>query len=346
QLLEEGSRTREELRKRVWAGLYRKVKVLVPGDPEVLEGVPGLRQAWEAAREGDPETAIPLLNWANGVNFRDNPWRGLKGTFPFLEGLRELLVQENGLLGDRPADGLLWKVWPQLGKLVKGVLRRLEEHRSRARRLGYADLEVHALRALERAEVREHYRERFRHLLVDEFQDTNPVQYRLLRALFPHLRAWSVVGDPNQSIYGFRRADPRVMGGLREEAEEKMQILSLDTTHRYHEGLARFHNAFFGKRLPYYTPVKAARQEPREGASVFFFQGSLEEQARLIAQEVVRLKEEGFRVWDRSLGDYRPLEYRDVAVLGRKWAHLAQAAETLQELGVPAVEARGGNLLE
>ncbi|MCX7850885.1 3'-5' exonuclease, partial [Thermus sp.] len=62
--------------------------------------------------------------------------------------------------------------------------------------------------------------------------------------------------------------------------------------------------------------------------------------------EVVRLKEEGFRVWDRSLGNYRPLEYRDVAVLGRKWVHLARVAETLQELGVPAVEARGGNLLE
>ena len=56
--------------------------------------------------------------------------------------------------------------------------------------------------------VREHYRRRFRHMLVDEFQDTNPVQYELLRLLAPPRRRTScVVGDDDQSIYRWRGAD-------------------------------------------------------------------------------------------------------------------------------------------
>ncbi|MEN2981375.1 MAG: UvrD-helicase domain-containing protein, partial [Thermus sp.] len=157
KLLKEGSRTWEELRKPVWAGLYCRVKGFLSGDPEVLERVPGLRQAWEAARKGDPETAIPLLEWADGIDLRRNPWNRLKGKYSFLEGLRELLVEENGLRGNRPAVGLLLDAWPQLRALVAGVLGRLEEHRFRARRLGSAALEVHALRALEKEGVREYY---------------------------------------------------------------------------------------------------------------------------------------------------------------------------------------------
>lgn len=58
----------------------------------------------------------------------------------------------------------------------------------------------------EHAEVRAIYQELFRHVLVDEYQDTNPVQYQFLRALCPP-SAISVVGDDAQSIYGFRGSD-------------------------------------------------------------------------------------------------------------------------------------------
>ncbi|MCD6728026.1 MAG: UvrD-helicase domain-containing protein [Solirubrobacteraceae bacterium] len=59
-------------------------------------------------------------------------------------------------------------------------------------------------------EVRERYAEGFRHVLVDEYQDTNPAQYELLKQLSPGERPeLTVVGDPDQSIYGFRSADIR-----------------------------------------------------------------------------------------------------------------------------------------
>ena len=55
--------------------------------------------------------------------------------------------------------------------------------------LDFSDLEVHALRALEHEEVRDYYRERWRAFLVDEFQDTNPVQAELLDRVDPGSQA-------------------------------------------------------------------------------------------------------------------------------------------------------------
>jgi DNA helicase-2/ATP-dependent DNA helicase PcrA len=58
-------------------------------------------------------------------------------------------------------------------------------------------------------EVRRGYQDQFRHVLVDEYQDTNPVQYRWLQLIAGEHRNLTVVGDPNQSIYSFRSADIR-----------------------------------------------------------------------------------------------------------------------------------------
>lgn len=75
----------------------------------------------------------------------------------------------------------------------------------------FGDLMFHTLRLLENNEdLRDKYRSRFKHLLVDEYQDTNHVQYRLVRLLADHgQRNVCVVGDEDQSIYSFRGADIR-----------------------------------------------------------------------------------------------------------------------------------------
>jgi DNA helicase II / ATP-dependent DNA helicase PcrA len=74
--------------------------------------------------------------------------------------------------------------------------------------MDFDDLLVRAVNVLELfPEVRDRYGTAFRHILVDEYQDTNHAQYRWLQLLTTHHRNLTVVGDPDQSVYGFRGAD-------------------------------------------------------------------------------------------------------------------------------------------
>ena len=87
------------------------------------------------------------------------------------------------------------------------------EYEARLRRAGavdFDDLLVQVVRLfLARPEIAERYQRRFRHLLVDEYQDTSPLQYRLIRMLAERHRNICAVGDEDQSIYAFRGADIR-----------------------------------------------------------------------------------------------------------------------------------------
>ena len=80
--------------------------------------------------------------------------------------------------------------------------------------LDYADLEAFAVRLLaENCDVRARVRDQFQHVLMDEFQDTNGQQSKLL-GLLRAPGVFFAVGDVNQSIYGFRHADPEVLPRL------------------------------------------------------------------------------------------------------------------------------------
>ncbi len=92
---------------------------------------------------------------------------------------------------------------------------------AKARRAGidFEDLQILAARLLERAEIGQAYRGRFSHLLVDEFQDTNRLQLRLIEALQGPKSQLVVVGDELQSIYSFRHADLEVFRRRREQID-------------------------------------------------------------------------------------------------------------------------------
>jgi DNA helicase-2/ATP-dependent DNA helicase PcrA len=97
--------------------------------------------------------------------------------------------------------------------VAKVVGRVFQPYADRLRQLGamdFDDLLLHFLELLRsQPDVAEHYQARFPWVLVDEFQDTNRVQYDLLRHLCPRDGNPCVVGDPDQSIYGFRGAEVR-----------------------------------------------------------------------------------------------------------------------------------------
>jgi DNA helicase-2/ATP-dependent DNA helicase PcrA len=94
------------------------------------------------------------------------------------------------------------------GQLALRVYERFQASLARAGAVDFGDLLVRPVRLLEEdAAVRARWSGRFRHVLVDEFQDTNPAQYRLLRLLAGPKRNVCVVGDDDQAIYRWRGAD-------------------------------------------------------------------------------------------------------------------------------------------
>ena len=108
-------------------------------------------------------------------------------------------------------------------------------YEDRLARRGLVDLDDVLLRAadllLEDATFAEQTHWRYRHLSVDEFQDVNPAQYRLLRALMGDRRDLCVVGDPNQAIYGWNGADPGLLATLPDLLPE-LEVVHLDANHR------------------------------------------------------------------------------------------------------------------
>jgi len=97
-----------------------------------------------------------------------------------------------------------------LREKVARVYAAYQERLKKCNALDFGDLVMLAVRLLEtEPAVLERYRERFRWILVDEYQDTNPIQYRLIRLLAGERKNLCVVGDDDQSIYRWRGADIR-----------------------------------------------------------------------------------------------------------------------------------------
>jgi len=96
----------------------------------------------------------------------------------------------------------------------------------------YEDLIFHVVRLLESdVEIRKTYQNRFTHIFVDEYQDLNQGQYRIVRALAPPQNNICVIGDPDQSIYGFRGSDITYFSGFVNDFPET-EVITLTRNYR------------------------------------------------------------------------------------------------------------------
>jgi ATP-dependent exoDNAse (exonuclease V) beta subunit len=144
------------------------------------------------------------------------------------------------------------------------------ERRKRARAaVDFDDLELLAQQLLEQQEpVRSSWSERFELMMVDEFQDTNPRQLAILRAL--DRGNLFTVGDEFQSIYGFRHADVGLFRTRRAELDERGGSLLLTRNFRSRAPLLDVVNAVFAERFAEFPALVAGRQataEQSEGGS-------------------------------------------------------------------------------
>jgi ATP-dependent helicase/nuclease subunit A len=164
------------------------------------------------------------------------------------------------------ADAAAVPVHALLDALLEAFGRRYADAKRAVSALDFEDLELRANRLLrEHGTLRARYAERFRHVLVDEFQDTNPLQLELLeRIVGPHDRLYAV-GDELQSIYGFRHADVQQFRARRAALAEQGATATLATNFRSHPDLLAAFNLAFAPRFgASFTPLVPGRAEPAD----------------------------------------------------------------------------------
>ena len=128
-----------------------------------------------------------------------------------------------------------------------------QRHLKEANAVDFDDILLAVLRLVEDPEslAGQEIRGRFWYVLVDEFQDVNQVQYRLVRAFAGERKNLCVVGDDDQSIYRWRGADVRIVRGFRRDFPDAM-VVKLEQNYRstraHREGGARRHQARLGPR--------------------------------------------------------------------------------------------------
>lgn len=131
-----------------------------------------------------------------------------------------------------PADELAANAEGRLEQVAADIYHQLNRALANANAMDFDDLLLHPLALFNQHPDRlEVYRERFRAILVDEFQDTNRAQYLLVRALSGRHRDVCVVGDDDQSIYSWRGADVRNMLDFRRDFPDA-EIIRLEENYR------------------------------------------------------------------------------------------------------------------
>lgn len=262
-----------------------------------------------------------------------------------------LLLKEHGEIDDQLAEMI-----PPLQQAFRLVRDFLQASKFRARTLDFADLEVHALKALEHPEVLEYYRSRWRTYLLDEVQDTNPIQAQLLDRLTTGA-ILTIVGDEKQSIYGFRRADVTVFQRMADSIEGRGGgRVTLQESFRTHGALISTINKICGPSLDNLRQdLEGKRPEPHPGPHVHVahvpkmsppnVEAQRRIEARFIARKLMAMFDEGLMIHDKPSGELRSMRWGDVAILCRTGAPLAIYEEALAAEGIPTAMARGSDLL-
>ncbi|MCC6763626.1 MAG: UvrD-helicase domain-containing protein [Deltaproteobacteria bacterium] len=234
------------------------------------------------------------------------------------------------------------------------TLRAYEDYKRAWGAIDFTDQEVFALTLLDRADVRARLTGEIDLVLVDEFQDTSPLQLAIFLRLAEVAKRSVWVGDQKQSIFGFRGTDPALMDAAVESILAGAEPETLATSWRSRPGLVAltsdvFAKSFAGHGVPesrVRLEAAAAEEDPGLGPVVERWRlpakNQLQDAAYLASAVCSLLADSDVRVRDRASGDVRPLRAGDVAVLCYQNATCASLARELAALGVRAVLARAG----
>ncbi len=232
------------------------------------------------------------------------------------------------------------------------VMAAYEEEKKVSGFLDFTDQEAILYDLLKKQDVRNRLAERLDLLVVDEFQDTSPLQLALFVALAPLAKQTWWVGDVKQSIYGFRGSDSALMEGiLREFQNRGTPVEILDKSFRSRPSLVQWTNqvfvpAFAEELEPDRVELHPVREEI-PGASVLSMileGGNQETQTQQLAGGLIELYESNRKVFDKESQTLRPIRWGDLAVLVRTNSELSALTKVCQQAGIP-LRTSGNGLL-
>ena len=259
-----------------------------------------------------------------------------------------------------------------LVRWLSGFVEAYETEKARLGLLDYHDLLVRTRDLVKlNTEVREYFKRAYDRILVDEFQDTDPLQCEIVFFLAEKkggsARDWRqvdlepgklfLVGDPKQSIYRFRRADIEIYEKAKEIIERDGRVLTLSENFRTRPLIVEELNAVFSqvirapaeeqKYQPDYEPLVAHRspdgagpgivvvcpdEPPADGESTRDLRSA---EASAVADLIAHaLEKKTIQVFDRDLGEWRAIGLSDVAILFHRTTGLDAYESALESRGL------------
>ena len=208
-----------------------------------------------------------------------------------------------------------------VGKVAERVYERLQERLRAANAFDFDDLLLYGYLLLKNhADVREAYQDRFRYLMVDEYQDTNRAQYAITQLLAAKRRNIMVVGDDDQSIYSWRGADLRNILEFESDYPEA-KVVKLEQNYRSVGNILAAANAVIANTQ--HRKEKRLFTDSGDGEQISVYLATDErDEGRWIAGEIDRRRSEG-------------TSYNNMAVFYRTNAQSRMLEDMLLRAGVP-----------
>ncbi|NMC89144.1 MAG: UvrD-helicase domain-containing protein [Methanomicrobiales archaeon] len=251
-----------------------------------------------------------------------------------------------------PFTGVTLDFFRDLGMVFSAFLDAIEAEKRRRNALDFDDLVNRTHRLFcDREDIAEtHFRSRFQFILIDEFQDTDPTQIAIIRAILGDSANLFIVGDPKQSIYLFREADVTQFAHTRDLIEGDLggETVALDVNFRSTPEVVAFTNALFSALMaeeerPWeflYEPLHPFRRDDAGSVEVLLCPkvkdraAGRRAEADMVARKIRAIVEREGKPIVRA-GGARPAGYGDVAILLERRTNLAYYEWALARYGVP-----------
>ncbi|OQX82138.1 MAG: hypothetical protein B6D56_00045 [Candidatus Omnitrophica bacterium 4484_70.1] len=210
--------------------------------------------------------------------------------------------------------------------LIKRVLNLYQKKKRKANIMDFDDLLLNWLKLMEIEEIKKKYAQQFRYILVDEYQDTNRLQFEILKKIYSFHKNILVVGDDAQSIYSFRAATIYNLLDFPKEFENA-KIFKLETNYRSSPQILNLANQIIKNNINQF-PKKLIAIKKDDELPKIVETSDIYAQAKFIGEKILELNEEGI-----------PLE--EMAVLFRSRFQALELEVELIKRNIPYI-VRGG----